>query len=75
MGPRTGVGQEREHLMIDGVPVQFLPAYNALVEEAVTTARVHDYEGADVRPRSMSHPTSTTPASPSTGQPTDSAST
>lgn len=44
-----GFGQEREHLMIAGVPVQFLPAYNALVEEAVTTARVHDYEGVDVR--------------------------
>ena len=29
-----GFEQEREHLMVDGVPVQFLPAYNALVEEA-----------------------------------------
>lgn len=35
--------------MIDGVPVQFLPAHNPLVEEAVTTARVHDYDGVDVR--------------------------
>jgi len=38
-----------EHLMIRGVPVQFLPAYNALVTAAVTRARVHDYEGEPVR--------------------------
>jgi hypothetical protein len=40
---------EGEHLMIEGVPVQLLPAYNALVEEAVTEAVVHDYEGVPVR--------------------------
>ena len=36
-------------MMIDGVPVQFLPAYNPLVEEAVMSARVHDYDGVGVR--------------------------
>ena len=44
-----GIAAEGEHLLIEGVPVQFLPAYNALVEEAVAEARMHDYEGVPVR--------------------------
>ena len=35
--------------MIHGVPVQVLPAYNALAIDAVQNARVHDYEGVGVR--------------------------
>lgn len=46
---RRGIEIQGEHLMIEGVPVQLLPAYNALVEQAVATARVHDYEGVPVR--------------------------
>jgi hypothetical protein len=44
-----GISIEGEHLMIEGVPVRLLPAYNSLVEEAVVGARVHDYEGVPVR--------------------------
>lgn len=44
-----GIRMEAEHLMIEGVPVQLLPAYNELVEAALATARVHDYEGVPVR--------------------------
>ncbi len=44
-----GIDIEGEHLMIEGVPVQFLPAYNSLVDESVATARIHDYEGVPVR--------------------------
>lgn len=44
-----GFEQRAEHLMVEGVPVQFLPAYNPLVEAALFTARVHDYEGVPVR--------------------------
>ena len=44
-----GFGLQAEHLLIEGVPVQFLPAYNALVEAALSTARVHDYAGVPVR--------------------------
>jgi len=40
-----GYGEEKETVMIEGVPVQFLPAYNALVEEALGQAREIDYEG------------------------------
>jgi predicted nucleotidyltransferase len=35
--------------MIEGVPVQFLPAYNALVEEALGQAREIDYDGVPAR--------------------------
>jgi hypothetical protein len=38
-----------EHLMIAGVPVQFLPAYNPLVEEAVRSAVVTTYDKVPVR--------------------------
>ena len=46
---QQGFQARDEHLMIHGVPVQFLPAYNALVTAAVTTAQVHGYEGEPVR--------------------------
>jgi hypothetical protein len=41
--------QENECTMIEGVPVQFLPAYNALVEEALNEAQEIMYE--DMRTR------------------------
>ena len=44
-----GFGLEAEHLLISGVPVRLLPAYNALVEAALATARLHDYAGVPVR--------------------------
>ena len=44
-----GYGEEKETVMIEGVPVQFLPAYNALVEEALGQAREIDYEGVPAR--------------------------
>lgn len=44
-----GFDMKSEHLMIHGVPVQLVPAYNDLVVEAVQNARLHDYEGVAVR--------------------------
>lgn len=44
-----GYGEENECVTIEGVPVQFLPAYNALVEEALTAARESSYEDVPVR--------------------------
>jgi len=44
-----GFTVDAEHVLVHGVPVQILPAYNALVIEAIRTARVHDYEGVPVR--------------------------
>lgn len=46
---RRGYLEERECVNIEGVPVQFLPAYNALVEEAVAEARDTTYEDASTR--------------------------
>lgn len=44
-----GYAEEGECVMIAGVPVQFLPAYNALVEEAVAEARQIKYETTPTR--------------------------
>jgi len=44
-----GYKEEQECILIEGVPVQFLPAYNALIEEALAQAREIDYEGVPTR--------------------------
>lgn len=44
-----GFGLDAEHVLVHGVPVQFLPAHNALAEEAVTTARMLEYGDQPVR--------------------------
>lgn len=40
---------------VEGVPVQFLPVFNPLNEEAVEQARDFDYQGAPVRVMSPEH--------------------
>jgi len=44
-----GYAEEGEHVNIEGVPVQFLPAYNALLEEALQEAREVPYEDVQAR--------------------------
>jgi Nucleotidyl transferase of unknown function (DUF2204) len=44
-----GYTVDAEHVLGHGVPVQILPAYNALVVDAIHTARVHEYQGIPVR--------------------------
>jgi hypothetical protein len=44
-----GYREQDECVLIEGVPVQFLPAYNALVEEALNQATEVDYEGTLTR--------------------------
>jgi len=46
---KRGYAFDAEHVMIHGTPVQFLPAYNRLAEEAVEEAVTHDYAGIPVR--------------------------
>lgn len=46
---QRGYSAQAEHVMIEGVPVQFLPAHNALAEEAIEKAADLDYEGVPVR--------------------------
>jgi hypothetical protein len=42
-----GYTEEQECILIEGVPVQFLPAYNALVEEALAHGQEVAYEEND----------------------------
>jgi hypothetical protein len=44
-----GYKEVHECVLIEGVPVQFLPAYNALIEEALDQAKEIDYEGTLTR--------------------------
>ena len=44
-----GFTAQAEHVLIEGVPVQFLPAHNALAEEAIDRAVTLEYEGVPVR--------------------------
>ncbi len=46
---RQGFAVDAEHILVHGVPVQFLPVHNALAEAAVMTARTLDYEGVPIR--------------------------
>ena len=45
----------KEHVIIGGIPVQFLPAYNLLVEEGVKEALQKDYEGIPVKVVRIEH--------------------
>jgi hypothetical protein len=50
-----GYAEEGECVVIEGVPVQFLPAYNALLEEALREAREMPYETASTRVLRIEH--------------------
>jgi hypothetical protein len=44
-----GYTAKAEHVLIQGVPVQFLPAHNPLAEEAIERAADVEYQGVPVR--------------------------
>jgi hypothetical protein len=44
-----GYAFDAEHVLIHETPVQCIPAYNALAEEAVEQAVMHDYDDVPVR--------------------------
>ncbi len=50
-----GCTEDGECILIEGIPVQFLPAYNALVEEALSEAADTDYEGVPTRVLTAEH--------------------
>lgn len=50
-----GFTEAAGHLLIHGVPVQFLPGEGGLWEEAVREARTFEYEGVPVRIASPEH--------------------
>lgn len=45
---RKGYKVEKEHVIVEGIPVQFLPIYNDLVEEAVDNAARLKYRDTTV---------------------------
>ena len=46
---KRGYGEEKECVLIEGMPVQFLPAYNPLLEDALQEARTTRYAETDTR--------------------------
>lgn len=50
-----GYRAEKEHVLIEGIPVQFIPVYNALVEEAVREASTKEYQGVKTKVIRMEH--------------------
>ena len=46
---RKGYAPQQEHVMIEGVPVQFLPPYNLLIQEALDEAREVVYGNTPTR--------------------------
>ena len=50
-----GYAEERECVVVEGVPVQFLPAYNALLEEALREAREMPYQSTSTRVLRVEH--------------------
>ena len=52
---QRGYAEEEDCVDIEGVPVQFLPAYNALLEEALAEAREILYEQTPTRVVSAEH--------------------
>lgn len=46
---QRGYAEQGGCVNVEGVPVQFLPAYNALVDEALAEARETRYEGTPTR--------------------------
>ncbi len=50
-----GYTSEGECVNIEGVPVQFLPAYNSLVEEALREAEIIEYRSTPVRVMTAEH--------------------
>ncbi|HUP60398.1 MAG TPA: hypothetical protein VNA69_08260 [Thermoanaerobaculia bacterium] len=46
---RHGHPTEKEHVTIEGIPVQFLPAHNELADEAIRTAVIKQYRSISVK--------------------------
>ncbi len=52
---QRGYEPKDEHVVIEGIPVQFLPAYNPLLEEALARARTVEVEGMPTRVLQIEH--------------------
>ncbi|MCX6555245.1 MAG: hypothetical protein NTZ12_09585 [Candidatus Aminicenantes bacterium] len=52
---KRGFRPQQEQIIIEGIPVQFLPAYNKLLKEAVSEAREIVYQGTATRVMTAEH--------------------
>jgi len=52
---KKGYRPRQEQVVIEGIPVQFLPAFNDLLNEAVREARKIKYQGTETRIMSVEH--------------------
>jgi len=50
-----GYSAEKEHVVIEGIPVQFIPVYNVLVREAVNQAATKEYEDVKIKVLRIEH--------------------
>ena len=46
---KKGYKEQQEYIVIEGIPVQFIPAYNALVEKAIDEAVKVEYKGVKTK--------------------------
>jgi hypothetical protein len=46
---RKGCSIDKEHIIIEGIPVQFIPVYNELIKEAVDNTVDHRYKKTNTR--------------------------
>ncbi|MCB1214763.1 MAG: hypothetical protein KDK66_04730 [Deltaproteobacteria bacterium] len=52
---KKGYSSKKEHILIEGIAVQFIPAYNALVTEAVQKATKKNYEVLEIKVLSLEY--------------------
>lgn len=52
---KKGCRPKQEQIIIEGIPVQFLPAYNKLLKEAVSEARKIKVQGTETRVMTVEH--------------------
>jgi len=52
---KKGCRPKQEQIIIEGIPVQFLPAYNKLLKEAVREARKIKVQGTETRVMTVEH--------------------
>jgi hypothetical protein len=50
-----GYQTEQEHIIIEGIPVQLIPAYNDLISEAILEAPLKPYEDIKVKVFTLEH--------------------
>jgi hypothetical protein len=50
-----GYREDKEHMVIEEIPVQFIPVYNSLVEEAVSQAEARTFKNVPARVVQMEH--------------------